>query len=166
MLTPRDIENREFKKTLNGYNRDDVEDFMELILVDYEKLYNENRVLKEKMESLTESVDHYKAQESTMQNAIMAAQSAADNLTKSAEDRASVIVKEANIKANEILRAAQDEARQVKQGFAETRQQLENYKTRMKSIIKAQLDMIDGLNANENFVDSGEEADAGKTAAK
>lgn len=101
-----------------------------------------------------------------MQNAIMAAQSAADNLTKSAEDRASVIVKEANIKANEILRAAQDEARQVKQGFAETRQQLENYKTRMKSIIKAQLDMIDGLNANENFVDSGEEADAGKTAAK
>lgn len=85
MLTPLDIENREFKKTMGGYNRDDVEDFMSLLLVDYEKLYKENLASRDKITALNEAVEHYKGQEETMQNAILAAQKAADSLAKTGE---------------------------------------------------------------------------------
>lgn len=56
MLTPLDIENREFKKTMGGYNRDDVEDFMSLLLVDYEKLYKESIASRDRITTLTEAV--------------------------------------------------------------------------------------------------------------
>ena len=55
MLTPLDIANREFKKTMGGYNRDDVEDFMSLLLVDYEKLYKENLASRDKITALNEA---------------------------------------------------------------------------------------------------------------
>lgn len=82
MLTPLDIENREFKKTMGGYNRDDVEDFMSLLLVDYEKLYKESIASRDRITTLTEAVEHYKGQEETMQNAILAAQKAAVRLQR------------------------------------------------------------------------------------
>ena len=43
MLTPLDIENKKFQKQMmNGYNVDEVDDFLDEITVDYEKLYKEN----------------------------------------------------------------------------------------------------------------------------
>ena len=40
MLTPLDIENKKFQKQMmNGYNVDEVDDFLDEITVDYEKLY-------------------------------------------------------------------------------------------------------------------------------
>ena len=57
MLTPLDIENREFKRTMGGYNRDDVEDFMGLILNDYEKLYTENAQLRAQIKNNEKRLD-------------------------------------------------------------------------------------------------------------
>ena len=50
MLTPLDIENKRFSKTLKGYNVDEVDDFLDQLTIDYEKLYKENAELKEQLE--------------------------------------------------------------------------------------------------------------------
>ena len=61
MLSPLDIESKKFiKSAVGGYNRADVDKFMELILADYEKLYRENIALKDKTNTLSDAVDHYK----------------------------------------------------------------------------------------------------------
>ncbi|MBQ4160888.1 MAG: DivIVA domain-containing protein [Clostridia bacterium] len=145
MLTPLDIENREFKKTLNGYNRDDVEDFMSLILVDYEKLYKESLANKEKIEALNASVLGYKQQETTLQNAIMAAQQAADALKATANEQADLIVREAKSKAAQIIRDANDEIKQLEGRYRELNQQIESYKMRVGAIIKSQLEILEDL---------------------
>lgn len=49
MLTPVDIENKEFNKSFRGYDIDEVEEFLQTLVTDYEKLYRENASLKEKM---------------------------------------------------------------------------------------------------------------------
>lgn len=150
MLTPLDIENREFKKTMGGYNRDDVEDFMSLILIDYEKLYKESIESKEKINSLTEEIERYRGQENTMQNAIIAAQSAADTLQQSANDKAELIIREAKAKASDIIREANQEIISLEGKYAEMKQQIESYKMRVSAIIKSQLDILDDL-SGENI---------------
>ena len=42
MLTPLDIENKRFSKKINGYNADEVDDFLDQVTDDYEKIYREN----------------------------------------------------------------------------------------------------------------------------
>lgn len=147
MLTPLEIENREFKKTVGGYNRDDVEDFMSMILLDYEKLYRENIASREKIETLTEAIEGYKNQEATMRNAILAAQKAADTLAKTAEEKADLIIREAQAKASDIIREANEEISKLDSRYADMKQQIESYKMRVGAIIKSQLDILNDLNA-------------------
>ncbi len=152
MLTPLEIENREFKKTMGGYNRDDVEDFMSLILVDYEKLYKESIAARDKIDTLSEAVENYKNQESTMQNAIMAAQKAADSLKQAATEQADLIVREAKLKASEIIAEANKEIASLDAKYNDLRQQMESYKMRMSALIKSQLEVLGDINSDSVYI--------------
>lgn len=146
MLTPLDIENREFKKKMGGYDRDDVEDFMGLLLNDYEKLYKDNIAYRDKIDNLTEALNHYKAQEETMNNAILAAQQAADTLTRTANEKAELIIKEARFKASEIVREANSDIGKLEEKYTGLKQEMENYRHRMSAIVQAQLDILKDVN--------------------
>ena len=57
MLTPTDVENKVFKKAkIGGYDINDVEDFLEKLIVDYEATFKEVTELKDKCANLQESV--------------------------------------------------------------------------------------------------------------
>lgn len=148
MLTPLDIENREFKRTLNGYNRDDVEDFMSMILIDYEKLYKECNASREKIEALTAQVEEYKAKEATLHTTLMTAQQMADSVRQTASEQGELILQEARAKANQIIRDANEEIKKLEQRYRELLQQVESYKLRVGAIIRSQLEILDDLKAD------------------
>ena len=61
MLTPLEIENKKFaKQMMNGYNVEEVDDFLDEITAEYEKLYRENSESRAKIEELNESLVKYK----------------------------------------------------------------------------------------------------------
>ena len=74
MLTPIDIQNREIKSKMGGYDKKDVDEFLEEIRGSYEELYKENQSLKEKISSLSEGIQYYKKMESTLQKALVLAE--------------------------------------------------------------------------------------------
>ena len=79
MLRPIDIQNKEFEKKLKGYNCDEVDDFLDVVIQDYELLCKENQTLKDKIGLLTETVERYKQMENTMQKSIDIAKQAAED---------------------------------------------------------------------------------------
>lgn len=137
MLSPLDIESKKFiKSTFGGYSKADVEKFMELILVDYEKLYRENIALKDKANTLSDAVDHYKSMEDTMQSTLLVAQSASDEVRSNASEKARLIVEEANGKAGDIIKNANAEM----QKSAEKTEQLKRDYILFKSRIIAEFE--------------------------
>lgn len=68
MITPRDIDNKVFKRQMWGYSIDDVENFLEEITDSYEALYKENLAAAERISMLTDAVRQYKTMEDSMQN--------------------------------------------------------------------------------------------------
>ena len=59
VITSMDINNKEFKKSLRGYDCDEVDEFLDKVSEDYEILYRDNSSLKEKLELLEEKLKHY-----------------------------------------------------------------------------------------------------------
>ena len=57
MLTPLDIENKRFTKTIKGYNVDEVDDFLDQVTFEYEKLYKENAEYKSKFDGLNKELE-------------------------------------------------------------------------------------------------------------
>ena len=83
MLTPLDIENKKFsKQMMNGYNVDEVDDFLDELTADYEKLYKENSELKTKSEEQKNDLEKYRNIETTLQSTLMMAQSTAEEVKK------------------------------------------------------------------------------------
>ena len=104
MLTPLDIENKKFQKQMmNGYNVDEVDDFLDEITVDYEKLYKENTELRAEIERSKGDLEKYKNIEQTLQNTLVMAQKAADDIKNNAQDEADSIIRNARSKMQESV---------------------------------------------------------------
>ena len=96
MYTPLDIENKKFaKQMMNGYSVEEVDNFLDELTLDYEKLYKESNENKGKISELEASLVKYKNLESTLQNTLVMAQSTADEMKKMAKQEAEQIVKDA-----------------------------------------------------------------------
>lgn len=151
MLTPLDIENKTFnKQIMSGYNVDEVQNFMNELLRDYEKLYKENIEYKDKIDMLNQGIQHYKSIEDTLQNALVVAQGTAESVKQNAKAEADNIIKEAEINA---LKSVDDINKQVVEKrlqLDETKKQFDVYKAKMEALLISQLEILKEVNRNEN----------------
>ena len=93
MITPLDIENKKFsKQMMSGYSVDEVDDFLDEIMEDYEANYKELATLRPKVEDLENALSHYKNIENTLQNTLVMAQSTAEEVKNVAKQQADQIV--------------------------------------------------------------------------
>ena len=100
MITPLDIENKRFaKQMMNGYNVEEVDDFLDELTEDYTKNYKEVNELRAKVEELNNSLVQYKAIESTLQDTLVMAQTTAEEVKNVAKQKADQIVEEAKATA-------------------------------------------------------------------
>ena len=145
MLTPIDIQNQDFAVKFRGYDPDEVDDFLDLLGADYEKLYKENIELRDKVGALTKSVEHYKAMEQTLQQSIMLAQTAAEDIKKNAAEKADVIVNEAQNKSADTLRPTDEELLQKHRELEAVKREVESYKLRIKGNCTGLLEMLEKM---------------------
>ena len=86
MYTPLDIENKKFaKQMMNGYSVEEVDNFLDELTLDYEKLYKQSNESENKISELEASIAKYRSLESTLQSTLVMAQSAADEVKKTAQ---------------------------------------------------------------------------------
>ena len=143
MLTPLDIENKKFQKQMmNGYNVDEVDDFLDEITVDYEKLYKENTELRAEIERSKSDLEKYKNIEQTLQNTLVMAQKTADDIKNNAQEEADNIIKNARSKMQESVDELTKESETRKREFAETKKQFDIYRAKMEALLISQLELL------------------------
>lgn len=142
MITPLDIQTKTFKKAINGYDKNDVDSYLELILADYEKLYTSSIESTDKINTLSKLVDSYKAMEDNMKNSIMVAQQAAEDVTKNAREKAEITVSEANLKAQAIIAEAEGKIKDLSSELAQLRTAMELYKSQAVGMLNAQIEVV------------------------
>ena len=143
MLTPNDIENKVFKKAkMKGYDIDDVEDFLEQLLADYEVLYKENAEIKDKFNAMQESISYYKSVEEGINKTIENAQSTADNMKEVAKREAETIKQEAEADARRHIEELNNEIRRKEELLVDKKKQMQIYRIRVSSMLEAQLKIL------------------------
>ena len=104
MITPLDIENKKFsRKMVNGYDVEEVDEFLDELTADYEQKCREISDKDRKIAQLEKDLTHYKTIESTLQNTLVIAQSAADEVKNTAKQQADQIIKDAEGTAKQSL---------------------------------------------------------------
>lgn len=145
MLTPVDIENKEFTKAFRGYDIYEVEEFMKDLIADYEKLYRDNAELKEKNAVLNEAISSYKGMEETMQNAILVAQRTAEDIKQNAYERSETIIKEAERKAAEAVNNANRSISNLEKTYLNMQREMNGFKAKMNSLLSTYMQLLSDL---------------------
>ena len=101
MLTPSEIREKTFKSGL-GYDKKDVEQFIQELSDNFEELLSENEILNKKVNDLTDSMSYYKSIEKTLQKALVIAEKTAQDIKDNAQKEAEVIILDANANAKII----------------------------------------------------------------
>ncbi|MBS4172443.1 DivIVA domain-containing protein [Bacillus sp. FJAT-49736] len=141
-LTPLDIHNKEFSRTFRGYDEDEVNEFLDQIIKDYELLIREKKELDEKLSSSNERLGHFTNIEETLHKSIIVAQEAAEEVKGNAQKEAKLIIREAEKNADRIVNEALSKARKVAMEIEELKKQSKVFRTRFKMLIEAQLDLL------------------------
>ncbi len=143
MLTPIDIDNKVFKKAkIGGYDIKDVEDFLVLVMSDYEKLYKENNELRGQVQTLQESVDHYSSLEAGIDRTVENAQSEADSIKLEAQKQAETIKSSAELDAKQRLEDLQRQIIKAEVDIETKKNQMRIYKIKVQSMLEAQLKIL------------------------
>lgn len=144
-LTPMDINNKEFKRGLRGYNPEEVDEFLDEVIENYEQLYKDNSKLKEKVTLANEQIEHYKKIESTIQNTLLLAQNAADQAKTSAEKEADMVIKNANETAQRILDKAHNDVLELNDEYERMKQEFIKFRAKFRNFMNTQLQTFDDL---------------------
>lgn len=97
-LTPLDIHNKEFTKSWRGYDEDEVNEFLDQVIKDYEMVIRDKKDLQEKLNQLEEKLGHFTNIEETLNKSILVAQETAEEVKNSATKESKLIIKEAEKK--------------------------------------------------------------------
>lgn len=145
MITPVDLENKEFKRGFRGYDIDEVETFLIELSKDYAKSYRENASLRDKNAILTDAIENYKEMEETMRSAIISAQRTSEEILRNAHEQADVIVKEAKVRATEITNGLEADIQALKREAAEIEGRNSLMRAKLKAVLNTYLGMLDEI---------------------
>lgn len=112
-LTPLDIQNKTFPTKMRGYNQDEVDDFLDLVVRDYEEITQRNRELEKAVKHSEEKLEYFNELKDALNQSIIVAQDTADKVKTSASKESEVIVTSAQNKADELLATAEKRAHQL-----------------------------------------------------
>jgi cell division initiation protein len=141
-LTPLDIHNKEFNKGFRGYDEDEVNEFLDQIIKDYEIILREKKEMSDKVVNLDERLVHFSNIEATLNKSILIAQGTAEEVKRNAQKEAQLIIKEAEKNADRIINDSLSKSRKISLEIDELKKQASVYKIRFKMLIEAQLEML------------------------
>lgn len=154
MLTPIDIHNQEFSRSFRGYNMEEIDDFLDQVVNDYEKLYRENNQLKKEIELNEKALTQYHQLEKNLQDTLLVAQRTADEVTNTANNRADEIRQTAKQAADNIIHEAEIEAkRRLEDAAQKVREAINEYErivsdkrqfiAKMRNTLNTELALLD-----------------------
>ena len=149
MLTPLDIQNKHFKKSVRGYNEIEVEEFLGLVVRSMEDLIQVNIETTAKIHEYEKQIEHYKSMEKTINDAMILAQKTSEDMIKNASDRAAYIVERAEDQAKKIIGDANNEILLTLKKHEDAKHALQTFNMKFKVLVENQLKALDEVTEEE-----------------
>jgi cell division initiation protein len=105
-ITPLDIQQMVFNVSFRGYDKEEVNRFLEELAQTVESLNRDHAIQQEKIIFLEQQLVELKRTEATLSNTLLSAQSLAEDVKRNAQREADLVIKEAELKAGELIRKA------------------------------------------------------------
>jgi len=141
-LTPLDIRKQTFRKTMRGFDPEDVRVFLDLIADEYEQILQENGMLNEKVRHLSDQIERYHTMEKTLQNSLLTAERVSEEARERARLEADAVVADARQRGERILEDSRERLRQLSRHVQELHREKDLFLQRFLSFLDGQMQFL------------------------
>ena len=132
-----------FSTSIQGYKKEEVNDFVKEVTVEYENMLQKLKSSCEIIENLKGELKHYKDIEATLNRAILVAEESTSNIKKAAYDESKVILEDAKRNATKVINNALQKAERIESEAESLRRKVAVYKRRFRTLVEDQLDEME-----------------------
>ena len=142
-LTPLDIRHKEFKRGMRGYADVEVDEFLDEVADEYERLFKENIDLNERLETLEDKVKQYRRIEETLQKTLVSAQQSAEELKANATKESQLILRDAELKARQMVSDLYSDRQKLEKQVAGLRGVEQDVRFRLRAMLETFLKQLE-----------------------
>ena len=142
-ITPIDIQHKSFKKALQGYDRAEVDQFLDEIIETLEDDATHQAALQAEIADLRERISHFKAMEESLQNTLLLAQRTADEVKASAHKEADLIKEQARLASEREIATYNDAISDVRREHQRAIEAAEKAKSELRSVLMTHLALLE-----------------------
>ena len=139
MITPYDIQEKEFSRGVRGYKEDEVDAFLDKIIVEMERLINENESLKGTINDMEKRFVESSDANGSVADTLKSAQNLMKDISASAEKRAGLIIKDAELEASNIRKEARQRASEIEEENTMLKRNFDAFKNRYRNLLESVL---------------------------
>ncbi len=147
-ITPVDIQHKTFKKALQGYERADVDAFLDEIIETLEDEAQHRAALEADIADLKERISHFKAMEESLQNTLVLAQRTADEVKASAHKEADLIREQARLAGEKEIAGYNDAIAEVRREHQRSIEAAEKTRSELRSLLMTHLALLERIDGN------------------
>ena len=137
---------KKFNTSLNGYNKIEVNNFVQEVTQEYESMLNKLKHHDEEMDRLKKDLEKYQNMENTLNRALVVAEDASNQIKRVARDEAKGVIEDARRNASRIVNDALLKADKIEQDAETLKRRVVIFKRRLKSVVDEQIEFIDSIN--------------------
>ncbi|MBS3810342.1 MAG: DivIVA domain-containing protein [Halanaerobiales bacterium] len=142
-INPLDIYNKEFTVSALGYNKSQVEEFLDDLGVEYERMMQEMKQIKDTNEKLKEKLKSYENIEENLKNTLRSIEEIANKQTKQAREEAEIIIEKAEMKAKKMKDEVKDDLSEEYKKLEKLKKTKTFFKIRMRNLLESQLEVLE-----------------------
>lgn len=143
MIMPVDIDKKEFSRDKKGYNSREVDEFLDIIVADYEKVLNDNRTMAHKIKALEKQLEEAQKDDNAMVETLETAKKLMADISASAERRAELMMRDAELEAENMLLDAKVNVRKLTDEHAILSTKVRRLKDNFRKMLESELARID-----------------------
>ncbi len=144
-ITPLDITQKQFRKVLRGFDREEVEAFLGLVAVDLEALLKDLSSLREDNQRKAEEILEFRGRERVLQETLVAAQRASEEIRDSARKEAEITIADAELQAEKIVQAAHTRFLRIVDDINELKRQRIQFETNVRTLVESHVKLLDAF---------------------
>ena len=141
-LTPLDVRHKEFKRGMRGYADDEVDEFLDEVADEFERIFKENIDLGERVEGLEERLAHYRMIEETLQKTLVSAQQSAEELKANATKEAQLILRDAELKARQMVNDSYADKQTLEKNVVVLRNAQEEFRFKFRGLLEGYMKQL------------------------
>jgi len=156
LISASDIRDKRFEKAAFGYKQEEIDDFLAMLIEEFDEIDAEREDLHSKIQILADKVREYRQDEDALKDALLGAQKQGHKVVAEAQEKADEIIAQAESKAHELIEEAtvaheaameknRQEIEKEKQNLYEAQRQVTEFKKTLFDMYKSHLEMISAM---------------------